>query len=220
MHPSPSRHVSLPTVPAARSNRTAEAGLHVSGLEKAFGRTQVSRGVDFNVPPGVFVALSGASGCGKATPLHIIAGLKAQDAGSLEIASTPLDHLRPALRGVVMVFQSYGLYTHMTVAQNIGMPLEMRRLTLPERLPLVREKVPVVVRELLIEELLDRRPGQPSGGRRRLVALSRATVSLPRLFLFGKPLSPFDDKLRLHMEVERVDLHRRLGVTVVYVTHD
>ena len=217
-----------------RSDRTAEGGLLVSGVAKAFGRTPVLRGVDLDVPPGAFVALLGASGCGKSTLLRIVAGLEAQDAGSVAIGGAPVDRLPPARRGVAMVFQSYALYPHMTVAQNIGMPLEMRRLTLPERLPLlralsprrrrvmrgVRDEVASVARLLRIEELLERRPGQLSGGQRQRVALGRAMVARPRLFLFDEPLSSLDAKLRLHMREELVDLHRRLGATFVYVTHD
>jgi len=216
-------------------DRAAEqGGLSVSGLAKSFGRTAVLRGVDLDVPAGSFVALLGASGCGKSTLLRIVAGLEAQDAGSVAIGGAPVDHLPPARRSVAMVFQSYALYPHMSVAQNIGMPLEMRRLTLPERLPLlralsprrrqvmraVREEVGAVARQLHIEELLDRRPAQLSGGQKQRVALGRAMVARPRLFLFDEPLSSLDAKLRLHMREELVDLHRRLGATFLYVTHD
>jgi multiple sugar transport system ATP-binding protein len=217
-----------------RPDGSSDGGLHVRGLAKAFGGTAVLRDVTMDVPAGAFVALLGASGCGKSTLLRIIAGLEAQDAGSVTIGGAPVDHLPPARRGVAMVFQSYALYPHMTVAQNIGMPLELRRLTLRERLPLlrtlslrrravmrdVRKDVEEVARQLQIADLLDRKPAQLSGGQRQRAALGRAMVARPRVFLFDEPLSSLDAKLRVHMREELVDLHRRLGATFIYVTHD
>ena len=210
------------------------SGLSLRGIEKAFGATRVLRGVDLDIADGEFLTLVGASGCGKSTLLRIIAGLETQDGGSVSIGGAPVDHLRPHERRVAMVFQSYALYPHMTVFRNIAMPLVMARTSLLERLPLLRalspgrrERMAGIARDveataaqLQIEALLQRKPSQLSGGQRQRVALGRAMVRQPDVFLMDEPLSNLDAKLRVHMRAELAELHRRLGTTFVYVTHD
>lgn len=210
------------------------AAVDIEAVSKSFGDTSVLKSVDLSVRDGEFLTLIGASGCGKSTLLRIIAGLQAQDSGTVRIAGAPVDHLRPKQRRVAMVFQTYALYPHMTVAENIGMPLQMDRTWLPERLPLVgwlsprrrriqaclRAAVTDVARQLQIEDLLNRRPAQLSGGQRQRVALGRAMVRNPDVFLMDEPLSNLDASLRVHMRRELADLHARLGTTFIYVTHD
>ncbi|WP_372618884.1 ABC transporter ATP-binding protein [Falsiroseomonas sp.] len=222
---------------AARSTeppRGSAAGLSLRGIAKSFGRTRVLDGVDLEIRPGEFLTLVGPSGCGKSTLLRVIAGLEPQDAGSVVIGGRAVDELPPPERDVAMVFQSYALYPHMTVAANIASPLELRRLSLAERLPLLRLLSPRrrrVMREIMAEVramaaqleltgLLDRRPSQLSGGQRQRVALGRAMVRRPAAFLMDEPLSNLDAKLRVHMRTELAELHARLGATFVYVTHD
>jgi len=215
--------------------RLAEAGsLSLRGIVKRFGATRVLDGIDLDIRAGEFLTLVGPSGCGKSTLLRIIAGLEAQDAGSVTIGGHCVDALPPSERDVAMVFQSYALYPHMSVAQNIASPLELRRLSLIERLPLLRwlsPRRPRVMREIMdevramaaqlqLEGLLDRRPAQLSGGQRQRVALGRAMVRRPAAFLMDEPLSNLDAQLRVHMRTELAELHARLGATFVYVTHD
>ncbi len=213
---------------------TRATGLALRGIVKQFGATRVLDGIDLDIHPGEFLTLVGPSGCGKSTLLRIIAGLEAQDSGSVAIGGRGVDALPPSERDVAMVFQSYALYPHMTVAANIASPLELRRLRLVERLPLLRwlsPRRPRVMRQIMAEVramaeqlqltgLLDRRPGQLSGGQRQRVALGRAMVRRPAAFLMDEPLSNLDAKLRVHMRTELAELHDRLGATFVYVTHD
>jgi multiple sugar transport system ATP-binding protein len=210
------------------------ASIELSGISKSFGSARILDEVALAIADGEFLTLVGPSGCGKSTLIRIIAGLEVQTAGSVSIGGAPIDHLRPHERGVAMVFQSYALYPHMTVAANIALPLVMSRLPLRERLPpaswfsgrrrrVQREidrEVRAVAAQLRIEELLGRRPAQLSGGQRQRVALGRAMVRKPAAFLMDEPLSNLDAKLRVHMRAELSDLHRRLGTTFVYVTHD
>jgi multiple sugar transport system ATP-binding protein len=210
------------------------ANLELSNISKAFGTTHVLKDVSLDVRDGEFLTLVGASGCGKSTVLRVIAGLEPQDSGSVRIAGREVDHLRPKQRNVAMVFQSYALYPHMTVAENMSMPLVMQRLNLAERLPLIGRlspnrrrvmteiatEVDTVARQLQIEALLKRKPAQLSGGQRQRVALGRSMVRHPDVFLMDEPLSNLDAKLRVHMRSELTELHRRLGVTFIYVTHD
>jgi multiple sugar transport system ATP-binding protein len=210
------------------------AGVKLSGISKAFGTAPVLTDIDLDIADGEFLTLVGPSGCGKSTLLRIIAGLEPQSLGSVSIGGAAVDHLRPHERKAAMVFQNYALYPHMTVFDNIALPLTMARLNLLERLPLVGllsprrrrvmqgivHDVRAVATQLRIESFLGRRPGQLSGGQRQRVALGRAMVRNPDVFLMDEPLSNLDAKLRVHMRSELAELHARLGVTIIYVTHD
>ncbi|WP_204251046.1 ABC transporter ATP-binding protein [Elioraea rosea] len=210
------------------------AAITLEGIVKSFGSTEVLRDISLAIGHGEFITLVGPSGCGKSTLLRIIAGLERQDRGSIAIGGRRVDALKPAERGVAMVFQSYALYPHMSVARNIANPLEMQRLTFAERLPLLRLLSPRrrrVMREIMrdvgtvaaalqIDHLLPRKPAQLSGGQRQRVALGRAMVRRPDAFLMDEPLSNLDARLRVHMRGELAELHRRLGATFVFVTHD
>jgi len=206
----------------------------IRGLTKSFGETPVLKGIDLDIAPGEFITVLGPSGCGKTTLMRIVAGLERQDAGSVEIDGRQVDSLRPDERNIAMVFQSYALYPHLSAADNLALPLRMRRLHWRQRLPgarlfsgRVREielEIAARVREvaalLQIEPLLGRKPGQLSGGQKQRVAVGRAMVREPRVFLMDEPLSNLDAELRVHMRAEIAQLHRRLGVTFIYVTHD
>src|SRR3982751_3180697 len=212
----------------------AMAGLSLRGITKSFGTTPVLGGVDLDIADGEFLTLVGPSGCGKSTLLRIIAGLERQDAGTVSIGGVPVDHLRPHERRVAMVFQNYALYPHMSVFENIALPLTMSRLNVFERIPLLRllsprrrrvmqqitGEVQAVAGQLRIESYFARRPGQLSGGQRQRVALGRAMVRNPDVFLMDEPLSNLDAKLRVHMRTELAELHSRLQSTFIYVTHD
>jgi multiple sugar transport system ATP-binding protein len=185
-------------------------------VSKSFGGVEALIGLDLDVPDGTFLALLGPSGCGKTTALRILAGLEEPTAGSVFIGEQDVTRLQPKDRDVAMVFQSYALYPHKNVAENIGYPLRVRKVDKGERSRRVRQ-----VAELLsIERLLDRTPRQLSGGQRQRVALARAIVREPRAFLMDEPLSNLDAQLRLQMRVEIKRLQKQLGVTTLYVTHD
>lgn len=208
--------------------------LVLQDVRKAFGDTPVLRGVDLDVRDGEFLSVVGPSGCGKSTLLRIVAGLEVQDSGSVSIGGRVVDDLRPKRRDVAMVFQSYALYPHMTVFENLALPLVMRRLHAVERLPVlgrfvghsgrkrgeIAAEVRAVAKVLELDALLDRKPSQLSGGQRQRVAVGRAMVRRPKVFLMDEPLSNLDAKLRVQMRTEIAELHRRLGVTFIYVTHD
>jgi len=210
------------------------ATVTLSSIAKSFGTTRVLGGVDLDIADGEFLTLVGPSGCGKSTLIRIIAGLEHQDGGAVAIGGQPVDHLRPHERRVAMVFQSYALYPHMSVRQNIALPLTMSRLKLWQRLPLLRAlsgqrravmraieaDVAAAAAQLQLDHLLDRKPAQLSGGQRQRVALGRAMVRHPDVFLMDEPLSNLDAKLRVHMRTELAELHKRLGATFIYVTHD
>lgn len=209
------------------------AGITLTRIEKRFGPMAVLRDISLDIRPGEFLTLVGPSGCGKSTLLRIIAGLEAQTTGHVAIAGRPVDALGPDRRDIAMVFQNYALYPHMTVAENIATPLRLRRLAGWQRWPLtgrfgraraigneIGREVSAAADLLGIGALLDRKPGQLSGGQRQRVALGRALVRHPRVFLMDEPLSNLDAKLRVHMRAEIARLHRRLGATFVYVTHD
>jgi ABC-type sugar transport system ATPase subunit len=210
------------------------AALTLKGISKGFGATPVLHEIDLDIADGEFLTLVGPSGCGKSTLLRIIAGLERQDAGTVAIDGRGVDHLRAHERKVAMVFQNYALYPHMSVFENIALPLTMSRLNLFERIPLLRllssrrravmrqitAEVKAVAEQLRIEAYFARRPGQLSGGQRQRVALGRAMVRDPDVFLMDEPLSNLDAKLRVHMRTELAELHARLAVTMVYVTHD
>jgi multiple sugar transport system ATP-binding protein len=210
------------------------SGIRVEGVHKAFGATAILDGVSLTLNEGEFLSLVGPSGCGKTTLLRIIAGLETADSGQVWIGGRDVTGLRPSERDVAMVFQNYALYPHLTVAQNMAVPLAMRRLSMLGRLPLLRRLAPgqaalrreiqqdvARAAELLgIGHLLDRRPAQLSGGQRQRVALGRAVVRQPAAFLMDEPLSNLDAALRGQTRTEIVRLHRQAGVSTVYVTHD
>src|SRR5881227_3853179 len=172
--------------------------------------------VTLEIADGEFVVLVGPSGCGKSTLLRMIAGLEEVSGGRISIGSEEVTDLAPRSRDIAMVFQSYALYPHMTVRQNIGYGLKVRRAAKDE----ARRRVADVARMLGLEQLLDRRPAHLSGGQRQRVAMGRAIVREPKAFLMDEPLSNLDAKLRVAMRAELARLHERLGVTTLYVTHD
>ncbi|UFN48158.1 ABC transporter ATP-binding protein [Roseomonas sp. OT10] len=210
------------------------ARVELDAIGKSFGDTRVLSDITLDIADGEFLTLVGPSGCGKSTLIRIIAGLEPQSHGSVRIDGRPVDPLRPHERRVAMVFQNYALYPHMSVFAHMAVPLTMQRLSLWERVPLLRllsarrrrvmpgiaAEVRSVAAQLQIEPLLGRRPAQLSGGQRQRVALGRAMVRHPDVFLMDEPLSNLDAKLRVHMRTELAELHRRLGSTFVYVTHD
>jgi multiple sugar transport system ATP-binding protein len=172
--------------------------------------------LNLSVAEGEFLILVGPSGCGKTTALRMIAGLERVSGGSISIGGKVVNDVPPGGRDIAMVFQNYALYPHMTVRQNISFPLRQARLPKAE----IDDRVGSAVRLLGIEELLDRKPKELSGGQRQRVAMGRALVRRPQAFLMDEPLSNLDAKLRVQMRAELIDLHRRVGVTTVYVTHD
>jgi multiple sugar transport system ATP-binding protein len=186
------------------------------GVAKSFGATQALAPLDLTVPEGTFLAMLGPSGCGKTTALRLLAGLEKPTAGRILIGDRDVTALEPRHRDVAMVFQSYALYPHKTVAENIAYPLRLRRRDPAER----NEQVRKVAELLGIENLLGRAPRQLSGGQRQRVALARAIIRRPRAFLMDEPLSNLDAQLRLQMRAEIKRLQRELGVTTLYVTHD
>ncbi|MES2949567.1 MAG: ABC transporter ATP-binding protein [Pseudomonadota bacterium] len=196
------------------------ASLQISGVRKAFGKgnkaIEVLQRIDIDVQPGEFLILVGPSGCGKSTLLNIIAGLEEPTEGQVRIGGKDVIGVAPAQRDIAMVFQSYALYPTMSVYDNIGFALEMRKVPKAERDQRIRE----VAAMLQIEPLLDRRPAQLSGGQRQRVAMGRALARQPQIFLFDEPLSNLDAKLRVEMRAEIKRLHQLSGITSVYVTHD
>jgi multiple sugar transport system ATP-binding protein len=209
-------------------------GLSIQSVSRHFGEIRALDNVSLNVAAGEFVALVGPSGCGKSTLMRIVAGIETADEGSVSINSRDVTALRAAERNVAMVFQNYALYPHLTVRENIAVPLAMRRLSALERLPLlgriktgfsqkraaIAEDVGKAAQALGLEALLDRKPGQLSGGQRQRVALARAIVRHPDAFLMDEPLSNLDAALRVQTRREIVDIHRRVGAATLYVTHD
>ena len=185
-------------------------------IVKMHGDFAALKGVNFTIEPGEFFALLGPSGSGKSTTLRILAGLDAPTAGRVFIDDKDVTSVDARDRDIAMVFQSYALYPHMTVAENIAFPLEMANLPKSEIGPAVKE----AARKVKIDHLLDRKPGQLSGGQQQRCALARAIVRKARLFLLDEPLSNLDAKLRIETRAELKKLQRSLGVTAVYVTHD
>jgi multiple sugar transport system ATP-binding protein len=196
------------------------SSLQIKGIRKVYGKgasaVEVLKKIDIDVAPGEFLILVGPSGCGKSTLLNIIAGLEEPTEGQLLIGGSDVVGVAPAQRDIAMVFQSYALYPTMTVADNIGFALEMRKVPKDVRTKRIHE----VAAMLQIEHLLDRRPAQLSGGQRQRVAMGRALARDPQLFLFDEPLSNLDAKLRVEMRAEIKRLHHVAGITSVYVTHD
>ena len=192
------------------------ASLSLSNVRKSFGQTAIIHGVNLDIADGEFVVFVGPSGCGKSTLLRMIAGLESVSDGTVAIGSRDVTHLDPSERGVAMVFQSYALYPHMSVRDNIGFGLRMNGMPRAE----VERKVAEAATALHLTELLDRRPKQLSGGQRQRVAIGRAIVRQPDVFLFDEPLSNLDAELRVQMRLEIARLHAELAATMIYVTHD
>jgi multiple sugar transport system ATP-binding protein len=192
------------------------SSLHIRNVRKAYGHTEILKGIDIGIDDGEFLVLVGPSGCGKSTLLSMIAGLDTVTSGDILIGEQRVNDLHPSKRDIAMVFQSYALYPNMTVAENIGFGMEMRKVPKPERSKAIQD----VARMLQMEHLLERRPSQLSGGQRQRVAMGRALVRNPQIFLFDEPLSNLDAKLRVDMRTEIKKLHQRLKATIVYVTHD
>jgi lactose/L-arabinose transport system ATP-binding protein len=192
------------------------AFLDISSVTKSFGTVSVLHDINLQIERGEFVVFVGPSGCGKSTLLRMITGLESASSGTIAIEGEVVNDVDPAKRGTAMVFQSYALYPHMTVAENMSFGLRMAhkpKAFIAERV----QKAAVILR---LEKLLDRKPAQLSGGQKQRVAIGRAIVREPRLFLFDEPLSNLDAELRVQMRAELMELHRRLGTTMIYVTHD
>jgi multiple sugar transport system ATP-binding protein len=198
------------------NRRNSVGQIRIRAATKRFGAVTAVDGVTLDVTDGEFLVLLGPSGCGKSTLLRAIAGLTELSAGQLELDGRDITHVPAQNRDVAMVFQSYALYPHLTVERNIAFPLRARRRPRKE----IRQQVAEVADALELGELLHRRPRELSGGQRQRVALGRALVRHPRAFLMDEPLSNLDAKLRAATRYELVELHRRLGTTFVYVTHD
>jgi multiple sugar transport system ATP-binding protein len=192
------------------------AELKLANITKTFGYNIVLDDISFEVSHGEFCVILGPSGCGKSTILRTIAGLEHQDRGTIVIGDKEMSGLSPKERDVAMVFQSYALYPHMNVYENMAFSLKMIKIPREE----IGKKVKEAARLLEIDELLLRKPKELSGGQRQRVAIGRAIVRNPKLFLFDEPLSNLDAKLRASMRLELAGLHRRLGCTIIYVTHD
>ncbi|MAY85128.1 MAG: sn-glycerol-3-phosphate ABC transporter ATP-binding protein UgpC [Pseudooceanicola sp.] len=192
------------------------ADIRISGLAKAFNGTQVLDQLDLEIRSREFLVILGPSGCGKSTLLRLIAGLEDTDRGQIMISGDRVDHLRPGDRGCAMVFQNYALYPHMSVAANMGYGLKVAGTPRSER----ERRVAEAAKMLELDALLDRKPSQLSGGQRQRVAMGRAMTRDPKVFLFDEPLSNLDAKLRSAMRAEIRRLHKKLGTTSVFVTHD
>ncbi|MBM3554008.1 MAG: sn-glycerol-3-phosphate ABC transporter ATP-binding protein UgpC [Alphaproteobacteria bacterium] len=192
------------------------AEITIRDLVKTFGEVDVIKGISLDIHDGEFVVIVGPSGCGKSTLLRLLAGLEDHPAEAIAIDRRDLAPLSPGERQVAMVFQSYALYPHKTVRENIAFPLRMIGLSKAE----IVKKVDEAARILQIDHLLERKPGQLSGGQKQRVAIGRAIVRSPKVFLFDEPLSNLDADLRGQMRAEIVRLHRALGATMIYVTHD
>jgi len=192
------------------------ATVRLTGATKAFGPVEVLKGIDLAIADGEFVVFVGPSGCGKSTLLRSIAGLETLTSGSIEIDGRAVDDVPPSARGIAMVFQSYALYPHMSVRENMGFALKLAGRPRAE----IADAVAAAARTLDIAHLLDRRPRELSGGQRQRVAIGRAIVRQPKVFLFDEPLSNLDAALRVRMRYEFASLHRTLGTTMIYVTHD
>ncbi len=192
------------------------SGIRFDNVSKAFAATPVVDRLNLEVEDGEFVVLVGPSGCGKTTTLRMLAGLEEATSGRIFIGEREVTEVHPRDRNVAMVFQSYALYPHKTVAQNLGFALKMAKRPATE----IERRVAEVARILDIDDLLKRKPAQLSGGQRQRVAVGRAIIRDPEVFLFDEPLSNLDAKLRTTTRSELIKLHQRLRATMVYVTHD
>jgi multiple sugar transport system ATP-binding protein len=188
----------------------------IKHLVKRFGKVEAVSDVSLRVGDGEFLVLLGPSGCGKSTILRVVAGLENADSGEIVIGDKLVNFIDPVKRNVAMVFQNYALYPHMTVAKNIAFPLEIAKSPKAEIAAATKRAAGI----LGLDDLLDRYPGQLSGGQRQRVALARAIVREPQVFLMDEPLSNLDAQLRIQTRLELIELHARLGVTTMYVTHD
>ncbi len=188
----------------------------LESVRKSFGSLEVMKGIDLTVEPGEFCVFVGPSGCGKSTLLRIISGLETTTSGQVFIDGKDVTDAEPSERGIAMVFQSYALYPHLTVAENIGFGLSLARRPKAE----ITERVKQTADILQLSHLLDRKPKALSGGQRQRVAIGRAIIRNPKVFLFDEPLSNLDASLRSQMRIELTDLHAKLGATMIYVTHD
>ncbi|MBA4775451.1 MAG: sn-glycerol-3-phosphate ABC transporter ATP-binding protein UgpC [Rhizobiales bacterium] len=191
-------------------------GVRLNNVAKSFGSFAAIRDVSMEIPAGSFAVFVGPSGCGKSTLLRMIAGLEETSSGRIAIDERDVTAVEPADRGVAMVFQNYALYPHLTVFENMAFSLRLARRPKAE----VTERVGEAARVLQLEEHLHKRPSQLSGGQRQRVAIGRAIVRQPKVFLFDEPLSNLDAELRVQMRLELTRLHRKLGATMIYVTHD
>lgn len=192
------------------------AQVKLRDIRKSYGAVEVIKGVDIDVDDGEFVVFVGPSGCGKSTLLRMIAGLEDITGGTLEIDGVRVNDLEPSKRGIAMVFQSYAIFPHMTVRENVAFGLTINKASKAEK----EEKVAEAARILQMEHLLDRRPSELSGGQRQRVAIGRAIVRDPKVFLFDEPLSNLDAALRMDMRMEIGKLHNDLAASMIYVTHD
>ncbi|MEI3852633.1 MULTISPECIES: ABC transporter ATP-binding protein [Ensifer] len=190
--------------------------LQLSDVRKSYGNFEVIKGVDLDIKTGEFVVFVGPSGCGKSTLLRMIAGLEEITSGDLTIDGERMNDVDPSKRGIAMVFQSYALYPHMTVRENMGFALRFAGVPKAE----IEQRVGEAANILELGPLLDRKPKQLSGGQRQRVAIGRAIVRHPKIFLFDEPLSNLDAELRVHMRIEIARLHKKLATTIIYVTHD
>jgi multiple sugar transport system ATP-binding protein len=192
------------------------ATISIENVRKNYGAVEVIKGVSFEVADGQFAVLVGPSGCGKSTLLRMIAGLECVTQGDIKLDGKRINDVCPDQRGIAMVFQSYALYPHMTVAENIGFSLDLKKVPKAK----IRKEVGQVAELLQLSALLDRRPAALSGGQRQRVAIGRAIIKQPRVILFDEPLSNLDASLRVQMRAELQRLHQELRSTIVYVTHD
>ncbi len=192
------------------------ADVRLTGVTKRFGTTEVLKGIDLEIADGEFVVFVGPSGCGKSTLLRTIAGLEEASSGDIAIARRTVNDLSPSERGVAMVFQSYALYPHMSVYENMAFGLKLAKADKAE----IDRRVRAAAETLNISDYLERKPKALSGGQRQRVAIGRAIVREPQVFLFDEPLSNLDAALRVRMRYEFASLHERLGTTMIYVTHD
>ncbi|MCK6262476.1 sn-glycerol-3-phosphate ABC transporter ATP-binding protein UgpC [Vibrio sp. ZSDE26] len=192
------------------------ADIKLSKIVKNYGDTKVIKGVDLDIKQGEFVVFVGPSGCGKSTLLRLVAGLEEITSGDLEIENRVVNHLDPSERGIAMVFQSYALYPHMTVEENMGFGMKMNGFPKDE----IASRVDRAAKALQLDKLMERKPKDLSGGQRQRVAIGRAIVRDPKVFLFDEPLSNLDAELRVDMRLQISNLHRELDTTMIYVTHD
>ena len=192
------------------------SNLTLKAVRKSYGSAEIIKGIDLTIKAKEFVVFVGPSGCGKSTLLRMIAGLEHISAGDLEIGGKRMNDVDPSKRGIAMVFQSYALYPHMTVRENMGFALRFAGIAKDQ----IAKQVGDAARILALEPLLDRLPKELSGGQRQRVAIGRAIVRNPDVFLFDEPLSNLDAELRVHMRIEIARLHKELQTTMIYVTHD